>query len=319
MECERLKMNNLKTENNTVYFPKRLNHQTVAEMCQHIEQICQSTMKNRAIYFDAQHFEFIDAFAMTVLFNEIAYIKSLNWKTYIRNHYNTHGQLKEPIQYMDDCEFFLLMSGKKLNPQSHCRTTSLPIKRLAPQETLAWLHYTAIPWLARKLNVQTNNLIEIRICVEELLNNIRDHSDVAFSSIFIQHYPNPKLPKNNNFKICISDNGIGLINRIQGSHPHFSTQQAIDFAFEEGCTTKSSPRNAGMGLFTLSQTVCHNGGTLTLRTGKINALITSNEQKQRNLNYLDNAAFLKGTAFEITLYADKLDIQQINTETFSWD
>lgn len=311
-------MNVLKTEQNTVYFPKQLTHQTVAEMCQRIEQICQNRSKNKNLYFDAQYFTFIDAFSMTVLFNEIAYIKSLGWKTYIRNHTNHQG-LKEPIQYMDDCEFFQLMSGKKLNPQSNCRDTSLPIKRLAPRETIAWLHYEAMPWLARKLNVQEDDLIEIRICIEELLNNIRDHSDVEFSSIFIQHYPNPRLPKNNNFKICISDNGIGLINRIQCSHPEFNKEEAIEFALKEGGTTKSSPRNAGMGLFTLTQTVCNNGGTFTLRTSEVHALVTYNEQQQQHkVSYLDSA-FLKGTAFEITLYANRLNVQQANSEVFSWD
>lgn len=310
-------MNTLKTKHNTVYFPKRLNHETVALMCQQIEAICQQS-KTKQLYFDAQNFVFIDAFAMTVLFNEIAYIKSLGWQTYIRNHYNAAKELKDPVQYMDDCEFFLLMSGRKLNPQSNCRTTSLPIKRLAPQETIAWIHYTAIPWLARKLNVQHDDLIEIRICIEELLNNIRDHSDVTFSSIFIQHYPSPQLPKNNRFKICISDNGFGLINRIQRNHPDFSAEQAIEFALKEGGTTKSSPRNAGMGLFTLTRTVCNNGGEFTLRTGTMHALVTSNEQQQHKVNFL-NSELLKGTAFEITLYAERLDLQQAETETFSWD
>lgn len=306
-------MNSLKTKNNTVYFPERLTHHTVAELCQKIEFICQQC-QSKQIYFDAQNFRFIDAFSMTVLFNEIAYVKSLGMETYIRNHLNEKRELKNPIQYMDDSEFFLLMSGRKLSPDSTCRTTSLPIKRLAPQETIAWIHFDAIPWLARKLNVQQDDLVEIRICIEELLNNIRDHSDVEFSSIFIQHYPNQR----NQFKICISDNGFGLINRIQCSHPDFSNEQAIEFALKEGGTTKSSPRNAGMGLFTLTRTVCNNGGTFMLRTGKMHALITSDEQQQHKIHYL-NSALLKGTAFEITLYADRLDLQQANTETFSWD
>lgn len=32
-------MNSLKTKNNTVYFPERLTHHTVAELCQKIEFI----------------------------------------------------------------------------------------------------------------------------------------------------------------------------------------------------------------------------------------------------------------------------------------
>ncbi|MDK4689662.1 hypothetical protein [Kingella negevensis] len=61
-------MNSLKTKNNTVYFPERLTHHTVAELCQEIDFICQQC-QSKQIYFDAQNFKFIDAFSMTVLFN----------------------------------------------------------------------------------------------------------------------------------------------------------------------------------------------------------------------------------------------------------
>lgn len=307
-------MNTLKTEHNTVYFPKTLNHQSVAEMCQRIEHICKTRPKNRNIFFDAKNFSSINALALTVLFNEIAYVKSLGWNTYISNHFNEERELKRAIQNMDDCEFFLLMSGNKLNSQSKCPPTSLPIKRLAPAETIAWLYYEAMPWLARRLNTTADDLVEIRICLEELLNNIRDHSDVEFSSIFIEHQP-----KLNRLTVCISDNGIGLVNRIKTVHPEFSAKQAVEFALSEGGTTKSSPRNAGMGLFTLTQTVCNNGGTFRLRTGEIDATFTNSSSGSDNVHYLDNPPFLKGTAFEITLYADKLDTQQTNLEVFSWD
>ncbi|MDK4689763.1 hypothetical protein [Kingella negevensis] len=50
----------------------------------------------------------------------------------------------------------------------------------------------------------------------------------------------------------------------------------------------------------------------------MHSLITSDEQQQHKIHYL-NSTLLKGTAFEITLYADRLDLQQADTETFSWD
>lgn len=300
---------------NTILLPQKLNNQTVATLCQQIEDLCKPLNKGKAFYLDAAKFGFIDAFAMTVLFNEILYVKSQGYQPYIRNHLNSNNTLKEPIQFMDDSEFFLHLRGRKLHSESNCRDSSLAIQRLAPQETIAWLHYTAMPWLATNINVPSDNLIEIRICIEELLNNIRDHSDVQFASIFIQHYPRMKY-----FKICISDNGIGLINRIQQSHTHFSDSESIQFALSEGCTTKSSPRNAGMGLFTLTQTVCNNGGDFMLRTGAMHALINNNANNNEpfNINYLQST-FLKGTAFEITLYTDKLNQQQTDTEAFSWD
>ena len=252
---------------------------------------------------------------MTVLFNHIAHIKLEQWNTSLINCHNENGGFSRAITFMDDSEFFLELSGRRLSDSSTCRHTTLPIRRLEANETVMWLHNQAIPWLARRLDVTEDSLIEIRICIEELFNNIKDHSGTNNSSIFIQHYP--KI--NNKFCICMSDNGIGLLRKIQKLHPKFNYQQAIEHALQEGFTTRSSHRNAGMGLFTLTKTVCNNGGMFVLRTGNIHALITQGEDKEPKIEYLENLPDLKGTAFEIILYGKQLDFEQAQVEDFTWD
>lgn len=307
-------MNALKRPSNTIAFPERLNHKTVALLCAKIEAVCARSTVNKTIFFDASTLKFIDAFSMTALFNEIADIKSRNWKTYICGHIDAAGNLKEPIRFMDDCEFFLLMSGKRLSLHSGCRDSSLPIKRLLPIETVAWLRFTAMPWLARLLNTNTNALVEIQVCLEELFNNTRDHSGIEFSSIFIQYYP-----RCGEIKICLSDNGIGLVEKIRKSHPDLLPEEAVSHALREGFTTKSSPRNAGMGLFTLTSVICNNGGQFALRTGNVYSLVTADGNGAHRISHLTNEPFFKGTAFEITLFASELDLQQGDMEEFSWD
>lgn len=303
-----------KTEKNTAILPERLNHETVARFCMRLQEI-QASQRSKHLFIDAHRLIFIDPLSMTVLFNTIADLKKQKWATYIFNHLDHTGcKLKEPVRFMDDSEFFLLMSGRRLSETSQCRETTLPIKRLLPVDTVAWIHFTAIPWLARKLNAQQNDLVEIQVCIEELFNNIRDHSGVEFSSIFIQYYP-----RNGGVKICLSDNGIGLIDKIKQTHPEFSEEDAISHALKEGFTTKSSPRNAGMGLFTLTRTVCNNGGQFAIRTGEIHALITPTQESTPRISLLENRPNLQGTAFEITLYSKGIDRNQSDTEDFSWE
>lgn len=304
----------LKTLKNTAQMPARLNHLTIAEFCNQLKNIAATKNGAKHLFIDAQNAKFIDALAMTVLLNHIADIKMQGWQTYISNHLNDKGKLKDPIQFMDDAEFFLRTSGKRLSAHTHSRANSLPIQWLNPDETVAWLRFNAIRWMAKILEVAEQNLIEIQVCIEELFNNIHDHSGVNLACIFIQYYPHK-----GELKICLSDNGVGLVHKIQQARPEFDEQEAIAHALKEGFSTRSSPRNAGMGLFTLTQTVCNNGGQFAIRTGKIHALISPENHNEPRILISNNIEHLQGTAFEITLYSSGIDHNQSDMEDFSWE
>ena len=117
----------------------------------------------------------------------------------------------------------------------------------------------------------------------------------------------------------MADGGLGLIQKIQKAHPKFSDKDCIKHAIQEGFTTKTTPRNAGMGLFTLTRTVCNNEGSLAIRSGRLHALITSGSNGEPRIQYLTDCPWLDGTAYEIVLYENKLDILQPVLEDFEWD
>ena len=282
----------MRNNKNTVFFPATLDTRTIGTLTEDIKLIAQALpQRNPEIYFDVGQLSFIEPLAMTVLFDQI-----------------------NAVCYMDDSEFFFQISGRRLRSDSSCRNTTLPIRALKPQETLMWLENVSMNWLAKRLGTDRDSLAEIKICIEELFNNTKDHSGVKVSTAFIQHFPNKK-----EIKICISDLGIGLVAKIQRKHQEFTPLDCIIHAIQEGFTTQSSHRNAGMGLFTLACTVCNNGGQFILRTGSVLAVVSRGEENQPHVSIRTDQPHIDGTAFEITLYQDNLDSLQATSEVFSWE
>lgn len=267
------------------------------------------------IYLDVGNLCFIEPLALVILFDQVVFLKAYGFKVFITNH-TKDGNLSAAVKYMDDSEFFWQTSGKYLSDKSKCRITTLPIKSLKPDQTLMWLENRAIKWLASRLGTTKESLAEIKICLEELFNNTKDHSGVKVSTALVQHFPQKG---GGEIKICVSDLGIGLVKKIQKTYPDFTAFDCIRHAIKEGFTTQSSHRNAGMGLFTLACTVCNNGGRFILRTGEISATVFRGSDGLPSIQIEDVFSHIDGTAFEITLYQDKLDLLQATTEDFSWD
>lgn len=306
----------VKSKNNTVIFPRNLNKRNIGDISQQIKQIVNSANKlNKEIYLDVGSLYFIEPLALVILFDQVVFLKAYGLKVFIANH-TKDGSLSAAVRYMDDSEFFLHASGKCLSDRSKCRTTTLPITSLAHNQTLMWLENTSIKWLASRLGTTKESLADIKICLEELFNNTKDHSGVKISTALVQHFPKKG---NGEIKICVSDLGIGLVKKIQKTHPDFTAFDCICHAIQEGFTTQSSHRNAGMGLFTLACTVCNNGGKFILRTGEISATVFRGTEGLPSIEIEEGFAHIDGTAFEITLYQDKLDLLQAITENFSWD
>lgn len=304
----------MRNNKNTVFFPATLDTRTIGTLTEDIKLIAQALpQRNPEIYFDVGQLSFIEPLAMTVLFDQINLLKSSGVKVFISN-YLVNGKLSNAVCYMDDSEFFFQISGRRLRSDSSCRNTTLPIRALKPQETLMWLENVSMNWLAKRLGTDRDSLAEIKICIEELFNNTKDHSGVKVSTAFIQHFPNKK-----EIKICISDLGIGLVAKIQRKHQEFTPLDCIIHAIQEGFTTQSSHRNAGMGLFTLACTVCNNGGQFILRTGSVLAVVSRGEENQPHVSIRTDQPHIDGTAFEITLYQDNLDSLQATSEVFSWE
>src|SRR5690606_26789301 len=141
------------------------------------------------------------------------------------------------------------------------RPTTLPLMLVAYEESYQWLERFTF-WLSNQIGITTESLVNIRMCVGEIFNNINDHAREKIGCIFAQHYP-----KRKEIKIAISDFGIGIPDNIRRISPSLQDHEAIEMASNEGVTSKTSPRNLGAGLHTLIENVVNdNGGSVYIHS-----------------------------------------------------
>ena len=95
---------------------------------------------------------------------------------------------RSPIRYLDDSQFFMHHFGKNLRSSSARRTTTIPLKDVANGESHAWLEIDFLPWLMANSGLSKNSLAELKTCIQELFNNITDHTTCGLGCVFGQWY-----------------------------------------------------------------------------------------------------------------------------------
>lgn len=154
-----------------------------------------------------------------------------------------------------------------------------------------------MPWIGRSVGMTTESLASIRVSLEEVLHNVRDHSGVDIGCTFAQHFP-----KKNRIQIAISDFGKGIPTVIRNKIPETSDSAALRLACQEGFTTQSNVQNRGAGLPTLIKYVTQNNGG--------NILITARNTEN----------YYPGTLVRVILRTDTLEQTAIDSESeeFIW-
>lgn len=96
--------------------------------------------------------------------------------------------------------------------------------------------------------VENKDLIPLASNMDEVFNNIFDHSRSPVTGYIITQY----YPKNNKLSFSVCDFGIGIPNAIKQvaivDEPYFEDWKAILKSLEKGFSINSTPRNRGFGL-----------------------------------------------------------------------
>ncbi|MCM2343590.1 MAG: ATP-binding protein [Alphaproteobacteria bacterium] len=106
---------------------------------------------------------------------------------------------------------------------------------------------------------------ELLVCLQEIFQNIRDHSGTNIGSVFAQYFPN-----DGKLSISVSDIGSGIPEKVRnflGADPiSYADSTALVKACQENFTTSSHPGNAGKGLadLTLIITRHYNGKVIII-------------------------------------------------------
>lgn len=292
----------------TVPLPAYLNKETMYAL---VSKVLDENHNARCkvIYLDFTPLQFIDSAGVTVLSNLIEFLKRIGAKTYFKGH----KALSTPVRFLDDSGFFKQYLTYQLVPNATVRPTTLPLQLVEYSRSYGYMESKLVPWLSTALGAEERALSTVKVCFQEIFNNINDHSQVNIGCIFAQNYPNKDV-----IQITVSDFGVGIPKRVQALEPDLNDQQAIARASEQGFTTQTTVRNRGAGLHVLIQNVVEkNGGAVMIHSRR--GILTCVRGQDGRVKRTPRPAkgFYPGTLIQLALHTNTFVSDDIDEE-FEW-
>lgn len=282
--------------NVVLHLPYRLNGANLRVVVQSFVGECAGRLPDH-VCLEFSRLAFIEPAGVTFLSNFILWLRNRG----VGVSFSAYDARTEAIRFLDDSLFFEKHLGRKLNPAAKPRATTQPLIDVHHEESHAWLRIHMVPWLSDALGVAEEALDPFQVCVSEIFNNIKDHSALEIGSFFAQHFP--RLDR---VSIAVADFGRGIPTLVRKLHPDMSDNDAIRKAVEAGFTTSSTPRNQGIGLdYLLETVVMHNGGTATIYSLK-GAVRFQRDGAAIAAQPLANVGFCPGTTIDISLRTDTI-------------
>lgn len=278
-----------------------------------IDQVIDENYDSRCgkIVFNFSNLNFIYPAAVTVLSNLIEFLRLSKVKISFIGH-SPNQVNSAAISYLDDSGFFKQYLKHSLRDHAVVRSTTLPLELVEYSKSYEYMGFRLIPWLARNLDVDERALSTIKVCFQEIFNNINDHSQVKIGCSFAQYYP-----QKNELIMTISDFGVGIPYNIRKDIQDITDHEAIEKACEQGYTTQTTGRNRGAGLdILIKNVVLKNGGTLIIqsRHGMMSCL-RQNHQLKKVPRAVDG--FYPGTLIQLHLNTSQFIYDEFS-EDFEW-
>lgn len=295
-----------------VYLPSKLNRSTMYSLMYEVIDKNQLP-KSEHICFVFNDLSFIEPVGITVLGNVTSWLSMKGVKVQYRVPKPERIMYMEALNYLDDSQYFKRYLGKTIKKVASVRATTYPLQPVMINESYQWFQRVT-SWLAKRIGVKESSLSDYKMCLQEVFNNINDHSKERVGSSFVQHYPSKEK-----VSIAISDFGVGIPYNIRKTHPELSDDRALLLAVKEGFSTKSTPQNRGAGLHTLIyNVVINNMGTVHIHSN-YGILECSYEDGKIKLTETLSKIIYPGTLIEINLRTDTIvDIVE-DEEDFKWD
>lgn len=270
------------------------------------------TKNSLRIIFDFKNLERIQVGGVAGLSNMIEFCKKAQIKIEFKNTEQCgSATFLKGIGFSD--LYFGLSSGHSLVDDQF-----LKLKSVEYDDSHSYLNTELVPWISRALVLDVRSLSSLKICFEEIFNNIKDHSTVNVGCS-CGHYDLTEKK----ITICISDFGVGIPKKVRSKIKIGSDQAAIAMACQEGFTTRSTPGNRGAGLFVLIRNVVtRNSGTVSICSGT-GIYSCSRAPHTGTVKPSSRAApyskIYPGTLIYVTLPVEKFVPSEIDEEEFVWD
>lgn len=284
-------------------------------------------IRYRRIDFNFGDLNLIEPVGVVVLSNLVEFLRRAGVKGFFRGVWTDDNNSSRGVKYLDDSGFFARYHGTSLRNSAICKPGTLPLTLVPSLDTFKFLHSTMIPWLASTLNTTEVALATVRVCLEEILQNVSDHSGVEVGCVHAQF-----SPQTGSLEIAISDFGFGIPTQVRkfgavgASSEQFvitqsmSDAEALKLACRQGFTTKSNVRNRGAGLPNLLAVVTgRDRGHVWIISGKgfVSAIHRNGASKVTARTKL---AVYPGTLVRVILKANVVkDFEKdIEQQEFSW-
>lgn len=223
-----------------VYLPNNFDRQSMYDLLSEIISEDRVPLSKK-VSFNLSELKFITPVGITVLSNLHEWLLKREVAVGYMLPKLDEFEKMSALKFLDDSLFFQQHIGSKRRPHATPKETTQPLDSVEVEASFQWFE-NKISWISRRLNVTTESLANLKMCLQEIFNNIRDHSEESLGCTFIQHYP-----KNNVLTIAISDFGVGIPYNIVKIRPSLNDAQCLLQATEEGFSTRSNPQNRGAG------------------------------------------------------------------------
>ncbi|MDU0200181.1 hypothetical protein ACYEXS_19765 [Paenibacillus sp. MAH-36] len=296
-----------------IYIPQELNVATSVEFYK--ETLDRIKIKEpEIVVFRFEKLKFIEPAGMVTLTNLIELIDAEYPEISIRytfpDGYKTDpfNRAFKAIDFLDDCLFFEKVMGEKIHPGSNERRTTNGLEKLnAKSFNQQYIDHT-IQWLKLNVGLKTKSFSFLGTALSEIFNNIIDHSGSPNGGCaFAQHYPSK-----NQINLCIADSGMGIATRMKTrftvdhqGNDLVSDADFINFATHKKVSTKTTPKNRGMGLNTLLHIIDNNKGSLQILSNEGSLRYNNGKKRLRDID-----GYYKGTLIQISFRTDTLEEEE---------
>lgn len=263
--------------------------------------------------FNLKHLRFLEPSGQTILSNLIEWLHendckiSISCKNYTSSDPWTDN--KNVMQFLSDIKFFSKYMKEEIIEPIGPRKNTCPLEVINSNESINWTRNKFIPWLGSILHMEVTDLSNIQVSLEEIFNNVIDHSTVKQACIAAQYYP--KIEK---IKICVSDFGVGIPKTLKDKFPDFDDSKILVEASKHGVSSFSSPGNRGAGIDNIIKSITYdNLGVVHLQSNH-GILNVSCDRMESSLSEF----YYPGTFYEFVIDADIVKETSNPEEEFVW-
>ncbi|MES3712834.1 ATP-binding protein [Staphylococcus ureilyticus] len=296
----------------TVKIPQNVESKDLMKLTSEFVDIDANPISNE-FKLDFSELKYVSASAVALLDNLIGYLENKDVKISVSGI-----EFKEkmcPISFLRDAGFFEKYLDEP-NEIFRIKKTKFiyPIESLNSTNYEEWTERFSY-WISSIIGVDKNQIATLTVAVKEILNNVNDHANITTCGIFAQFIEEEKK-----FHISISDIGVGIPYNVKKFlNDDISDYETLMWAVEEGNSTKSTPRNRGVGLNYLINNIVENiHGKVEIYSNKAN-IICKNKGNGIYFYGSDNNIMHPGTLILIKLNKEEILNNLDEEEEFSWE